>query len=106
MNQTIYFLSDYNWEQGILVSEGKKNYKIHIPGSGRYKEHTKYVAKEKCAFPGESVCVVWEMWRGTNGRGGYRVERELYSIRRAPAEQVSWQATGHSGRVNEVEPIK
>jgi len=104
MEKTIYYLSEYNWLKGILVSEGKKNYKIHHPANGFYLAHDKYVAKEKCAFPGESVCVVWETWRGSNGRGGYRVERELYPDLRVPAEQVAYQNVGIQGRVTEDTP--
>lgn len=105
MSQIIYYLSDYDWERGVLISEGKKNYKIHVNSFG-YIPHDKYVAKEKCALPGESVCVVWEMWRGKNGRGGYRVEREGYPEYRVPAENVSRQSWGDSGRVNEAEELK
>lgn len=106
----IYYLSDYNWEKGILVSEGKKNFKIQTPASGCFSETTSYVPKEKCAMPGELVCVVWETWKGKNGRGGYRVERELYPESRVPAEQVHYQCIGGStknGRVTEhVPPLK
>lgn len=100
MNEIIYFLSDYNWEKGTIVGSGKKNYKIHTPNTGMHKEWVRYVPKDKCAQPTESVCVVWETWRGTNGRGGYRVERELYPQHRVPAEQVARQSRGH-GRVTE-----
>ena len=96
----IYFLSDYNWERGTVVGGGAKNYKIHTPANGWHGELTRSVARDKCAKPGESVCVVWETWRGKNGRGGYRVERELYSQHRVPAEQVAHQSSGR-GRVTE-----
>ncbi len=65
------------------------------------KVREKRVPVSKVATPTESVCVVWELWKGTNGRGGYRVERELYPNQRVPAEQVSRQAIGNSGRVTE-----
>ena len=97
---SIYFLSDYNWECGTIVGGGTKNYKIHTPANGFYSEWTRSVAKDKCAQPSESVCVVWETWRGKNGRGGYRVERELYPQHRVPAEKVARQSWGR-GRVAE-----
>lgn len=99
---TIYFLEDFRWERGLLVSEGRKNFKIHIPRRACYPEQTKYVAKEKCARPDEKICVVWEQWRGANGRGGYRVERELYPQDRVAAHAVACQSHG-PGRVNEQE---
>lgn len=93
--KTIYYLSDYNWQRGEIVGGGKKNHKIRDGYGNEF-----YISKEKCAFEGESVCVVWEMWRGVNGRGGYRVERVLYPEHRVPAEKVYRQSSG-DGRVNE-----
>lgn len=103
MKKTIYYLYDYNWERGILVSEGPKNYKIEI----RWKNGTKIKSfpKEKCAFPVEKIVVIWETWKGKNGRGGYRVERKLYSDDRILAENVSqqaWNTNPGSGRINEI----
>lgn len=102
MSADIFCLQEYNWERGILISTGKKNYKIHFRGGAFMLPHDRYVPKEKCALPGESICVVWETWKGTNGRGAYRVERELYPACRVPAEQVSYQHGG-VGRVTEVQ---
>lgn len=101
MNKQIYFLWEYNWYAGTIVSEGPKNIKVdvNIPG---FKSHTRSVSKEKCAYPDEKVCVVWETWKGKNGAGGYRVERELYPQNRYPASQVSRQSIG-LGRVTEKE---
>lgn len=105
MNKTIFFLDDYNWRQGELISEGPKRYKIRTPANGMFKEWTQYVAKEKCAFPDEIVCVVWETWRGVNGRGGYRVEREAYPEHRMPAQGICYASWGN-GRVQEDSPNK
>lgn len=95
----IYCLVDYNWLKGNLLSIGKKNYKIsfQVPGC---ESCVSYISKEKCAFPDEIVCVVWETWRGVNGRGGYRVERERYPDKRIYASQISMQH-GEFGRVTE-----
>lgn len=87
----VYFLSDYNWECGYVVSEGPKNLKI----KHHYFQDVVYtVPRAKCAWPDEQVCVVWEMWKGRNGRGGYRVERELYPEDRIPANMVYRQDRG------------
>lgn len=101
MNDYIFYLSEYNWEKGVLLSEGKKNFKIQTIGSsfGDVSRQIR-VTKEKCARPNETVCVVWETWRGKNGRGGYRVERELYPHHRVSANQISRQFYGN-GRVDE-----
>jgi hypothetical protein len=99
----VFYLTEYNWERGELVRECKKNLVIReniISSVGHLTTREIRVAKEKCARPGESVCVVWERWRGVNGRGGYRVEREMYPELRVPAEQVRRQPGG-PGRISE-----
>ena len=99
--KTVYFLSNYNWCRGELISEGLKNFKIEVPAIGSHLRETKYVPKEKCAMPDDAVCVVWETWKGKNGRGGYRVERELYPEDRLPAKFVHYNHVIRHGRVNE-----
>ena len=103
---SIYFLSEYNWLKGELVSSGPKNNKILIPAQHGCIEHTKAIPKEKCASGDEEVCVVWEMWKGRNGRGGYRVERNLYLTDRVSASRVHYQDDGqqNNGRVTEIAP--
>jgi hypothetical protein len=96
----IYHLSEYNWEKGTLISTGKKNYKISVQYPWGVPQ-IRYISKEKCAFPDEVVCVVWETWRGVNGRGGYRVEREKYPNDRICANQIARQHTDGHGRVTE-----
>jgi hypothetical protein len=91
-NQTIYCLYLGRWHRGTLVSQGPKNYKI-LDHSFMGKPRLRYVAPERCAVPGESVCVVNEKWRGVTGLGGYRIERELYPEHRVPAEQVPYFKT-------------
>ena len=98
MSKEIYYLSDYNWEHGVLVSEGKKNFKIYTPGNDFYPSRTFYVSKDKCAFPDDVVCVVWQSFKGKNGRGSYYVEHELYPEHRIPAKQIARQSIG-PGRV-------
>jgi hypothetical protein len=96
---TIYFLSEYNWEIGTLVSIGRVNYKLEYNFCGKLV--TLLVKKEKAAFPDESVAVVWECWKGRNGRGAYRVERELYPQFRIPAKNIARQGMTDPGRVTE-----
>ena len=92
----IYFLRDYNWECGErLPSKGKK-VKIQLHST------IEYVEPDKCAEPDDLVVIVWEMWRGRNGRGGYRIEREMYKDHARPAREVSRQSSG-PGRVTELE---
>jgi len=97
MNTEVFYLSEYNWERGVLISEGTKNYKIQPMNT--MLTHVR-IPKAKCSRLGENVCIVWETWKGANGRGSYRVERELYPQHRIPAEKVARQSIGQ-GRVTE-----
>jgi len=93
--QKIYYLSEYNWESGELVKENRTTFKIRIPWQTHFDAPWTHrdinVRKEKCARPDESVCVVRETWKGVNGRGGYRVEREKYTKSRIPAKNIRRQ---------------
>lgn len=82
----IYYLSDYNWEIGSLLKENRTTYQIDCGVYG-----IKNIKKDKCALPNEMVCVVWETWRGNNGRGGYRVEKQKYGQLLIPAKNVARQ---------------
>ncbi len=81
----IYFLDEYRWEVGELVSENAKSFTIQAGAAFGNRKIRK--EKDKCAMPEESVVMVWEQWRGTNGRGGYRIERTLYPQKRRPAKE-------------------
>lgn len=91
----VYFLFDYNWEHGELLPSRSKKNKIRTDWGDCL------IDPAKCAFPDELVVVVWEMWRGRNGRGTYRVERELYKEHAVSASQVGRKQG--LGRVNELE---
>ena len=101
IGQTVKLLEEYNWITGTVVGIGRKNLKVALPG-GVLLPRTVTVPPERCAHPDESVCIVWETWKGTNGRGAYRVERELYPEHRMPANEIARQSQGE-GRVIEYE---
>jgi hypothetical protein len=86
-NQKIYYLYLGRLLCGTFINRGPKNYKI-LEHSFTGESHTRYIAPERCAVPGESVCVVNEKWRGVTGLGGFRIERELYPEHRVLAEEL------------------
>lgn len=88
----IRYLDEYRFRDGKVLSVGPKNHKI----VDTYSQVVIRRPHEKCAALDESVAVIWEMWRGVNGRGGYRIERENYSHIRKPAKLI-----GRSERHNE-----
>lgn len=75
----IHFLSEYTLLEGTILSVGPKRLKIFVPAHGFFTAHEVRIPFEKCALPTELVCVVWEKWKGGNGRGGYRLEKILYA---------------------------
>lgn len=84
----IYFLETYNLMSGVVESIGPKNVKIYMS----YRQT--FISKpfDKVAEPDENICIVWERWKGVNGRGGYRIERQLYQNRLMPAKNWPSQA--------------
>lgn len=86
----IYYLSEYDFMNGIVLSIGKKNVKIK---GNNFSGNTYEIVRpfDKVALPDEIICVVWERWKGVNGRGGYRIERKLYPQYRKPAKNWGYQ---------------
>lgn len=91
VDATIYYLFDCDWVGAKLIS-GLGNKRIKVKDFNGW-EHT--VPAEKCARPDESICLVWELWKGRNGRGTYRIERSLYPQWRVPAKDVSGDRISH-----------
>ena len=100
VGDTVYFLWDYSWIRAQVIKINKKTAKLMIdwPAGGKEERNVRY---ERIARENEKVCVVWEMWRGVNGRGGSRIEREMYPKNRIVAQNVSRSVAGVHGRINE-----
>lgn len=88
----VYVLVVYDLFRGEILSIGKKNIKVRVFQQGVYEEYIKYFALEKVAEENESIAIIWEIWKGVNGRGGYRIERNLYPDRRKAAK--NWPTYG------------
>lgn len=86
----VYLLVDYDLQRGTIESIGPKKVKIKTKFFG--PEYITSVPFDKVAEPDEKIAVVWETWKGVNGRGGYRLERELYPEYRRPAKNWPFQS--------------
>ena len=105
LNDTVYFLCEYRWLAGKVATNPRPNSKtISITTKHLYPPqcHNSYpfcgtfrVLREKVALPEEEVCIVWELWRGRNGRGGYRLERNAEYPH--PLVKASEIGTGDTG---------
>lgn len=77
---TVYVLNDYRMYRGVFVKYNKTTATVVMQDAGERR-----IPNEKIAAEHETICIVWEMWKGKNGRGGYRLEREMYQERHEPA---------------------
>lgn len=101
--QAVYVLEDYNFVERTVVSVGRARLKVKHEvmngNTGQLYDYFTTPPLEKCAHPTDLVVVVWEMWRGVNGRGGHRIEREMYPEHRIAAQHIGRQRG--PGRVTE-----
>lgn len=88
---TVYYLHSHTWQPGRVKNINQKT--ITIDGVFCGSAIRLRIPKERCAHPQEEVALIWELWRGVNGGGAYRVEREQYSEQRRPAKE--WKRQGH-----------
>lgn len=84
----VYVLSEYNLDKAEVLSISGKNVKVKF----LINDSERSFPFDKVAEPDESIAVVWEQWKGANGRGGYRIERELYPNKRREAKKWPHQA--------------
>jgi len=77
-NSYVCYLSDYDFYYGTVEYVGKKikiNRLWPVPNAGKIYDR---ISPEKVCSANAQVCVVWETWKGVNGRGAYRIENTLY----------------------------
>lgn len=69
-----YILIEYHIFKAKVLKENKKTYTVSLPT----ENETRRVPKDKYVSKATPFCLVWERWKGVNGRGGYRLETKLY----------------------------
>lgn len=84
----IVYLLEYTLFKGVALKVNKKSIKVKIPPSFWFKEQIKNVPFEKVLKQGTPAVLVWEMWKGTNGRGGYRLDTYLYKDKQILVEKI------------------
>lgn len=79
IGDNVSVLIDYDFIHNCKVLKvNKKTLKVKIPPFCGCIEYTKNFSYDKVANEDEMICIVWEMYKGINGRGAYRIERNLY----------------------------
>lgn len=106
VNDPVRCLIDYTLYFAIVLKTNSKSVKllIDLPSSLPYEKNMPY---DKVAHIDENICVVWETWKGRNGRGGYRLERKAYPEHSLPAGYIlngsSWSSG--QGKWTEHQPL-
>ena len=67
-----YVLLDYELFKAKLIRENKKTFTVFTDGD------KKHIVKDKYVSRNVPFCVVWERWKGVNGRGAYRLDTKKY----------------------------
>ena len=88
---TIYLQNDQLIQKGIVVKISEKSVKVNMD-EGIFKNSEKNFPYTKIVKEGDHVVLVWEAWRGLQGRGGYRWEREAYENIRIAVEKIPLKA--------------
>jgi hypothetical protein len=104
---TVWVLSEYQWVRAEVMTTPKDNSKSVLLGGVSYYTpgYTWRASIDKVAKPDEKICIVWEKWKGKNGRGGYRLDKTMYPQYHVNVNQVgpSYRNDGTCGRVTESE---
>ena len=88
VGDNVVVLVEYSLFHGTVLKVNNKSIKVHIPAQKSFIEHTKNCKPEKVLKYGTPAVIVWETWKGVNGRGGYRLETQMYSDYLKPVEQI------------------
>jgi len=104
---TVWVLSEYHWLRAEVMTTPKANSKSVLLGkvSSYPSGYTWRASTDKVARLDEKICIVWETWKGKNGRGGYRLDKTMYPQYHVNVNQVgpSYRNDGTCGRVAESE---
>lgn len=101
----VWVLSEYNLVRAEVMTTPKVNAKSVLLGKVPFYTpgYTWRASIDKVARPDEKICIVWEKWKGKNGRGGYRLDKTMYPQYHVQVNQVgpSYDYSGTRGRVAE-----
>jgi hypothetical protein len=73
-----FYLLEYSLIPATVVKINKKSLKIKTQPAWGLISFEKNISPNKFIEANVPFCVVWELWKGKNGRGAYRIETELY----------------------------
>lgn len=87
----IYILKEYNIYSGKVIKVNPKGIKVDIPAQKGMIAYQQSMPYEKVLKAGTPAALIWEQWKGSNGRGGYRFETIMYPETLIPVEKIPHQ---------------
>lgn len=84
-----FYLCEYDLIPVTVVKRNTKSIKVSIPAHKGCIAHEKNISFEKFIDDTTPFVVVWELWKGRNGRGGYRIDTTCYPN----ANRLGWRGT-------------
>lgn len=79
IGDSVIVLEDYMLFSGVVLKVNPKSVKVKVFADRGLIKHTQLYKPEKILTYGTPAVLVWETWKGTNGRGAYRLETKLYA---------------------------
>ena len=84
----VVVLVDYSLISGVVLKVNPKGIKVSVSASFGCYAYIRSFPYHKVVNKGCLTALVWELWKGKNGRGGYRLETILYPDLLMPVESI------------------
>lgn len=84
----VVVLVDYSLVRGIVLKTNPKSIKVKLYAQSGLNAYEKSCKPEKVLKVGHPAVLVWECWKGVNGRGGYRLDTIMYEDLWKPVEMI------------------
>ena len=84
----VFVLIDYSLVSGFILKVNDKSIKIKLNASFGVNSYEKNCKPEKVVRKGDYAVLVWECWKGVNGRGGYRLDTIMYPDLQKPVDKI------------------
>ena len=105
VDDEVFLLHKKNIYKAIVLKISEKSAKLHVLNDKGLKEHVKNYVYSSFAKKGDKVALVWEAWRGLDGLGGFRIEREKYEDIRIPIEKIPSKVYLYEENLGEVKDL-
>lgn len=81
-------LIDYSLHSGTILKINQKSIKVQLFAEQWRPKRIGNFKREKVFKYGTLAVLVWELWKGKNGRGSYRIDTQMYTDLAKPIEEI------------------